>query len=198
MAVRAPHSRREITLEEYERLPETRQRCEIVEGEIRTSPARQVGHQRLVLRLARLLAEQVEDRSLGAVLVAPVDVLIRKSPRLTTRQPDLMVVSPERYSAEQLEALARLETGPDIAIEVLSPGETRRDRLSKLSDYAQAGVGEVWIVSRQAETVELLVLEELGYRVQALVGQGSVVRSTRVPELAIPVAAIFGAGAKGE
>ena len=60
-------------------------------------PAPTVTHQRILLRLARILDQFVSEQQLGEVLFAPVDVIIQKEP-LRTRQPDLLFVSNEHAS----------------------------------------------------------------------------------------------------
>ncbi len=49
---------------------------------------------------------------------------------------------------------------PDMVIEILSPSNLRHDRLVKLNLYQQAGVREYWIVSPEAQTVEVFLLKD--------------------------------------
>jgi len=59
------------------------------------------------------------------------------------RAPDLVVV-PEPLIAD---SPTRLDTSDVLlAVEVLSPGTVRTDRVSKFSEYADGGVGAYWIV----------------------------------------------------
>ena len=44
-------------------------------------------------------------------------------------------------------------------VEVLSPANTRSERSEKLRDYESLGVPEVWVVSPEAQTVEVLLLQ---------------------------------------
>src|SRR5664279_423252 len=52
-----------------------------------------------------------------------------------------------------------IHSAPQLVVEVLSPGNTRRERERKLADYASLGVPEMWVVSPEARTVEVLYLE---------------------------------------
>ena len=49
---------------------------------------------------------------------------------------------------------------PDWACEILSRTTQRADRAIKLPTYAQAGVGHVWIVDLDAETIEVFAAHE--------------------------------------
>ena len=55
---------------------------------------------------------------------------------------------------------------PDMVIEILSPSNRRHDRLVKLDLYQRAGVREYWIVSPEAQTVEVFLLEDGRFIVQ--------------------------------
>ena len=53
---------------------------------------------------------------------------------------------------------------PDLVVEVTSLSTALLDRLSKYERYAEAGVGEYWIVNVEAGTVQVSVVEAGGYR----------------------------------
>lgn len=149
-----------LTYEAYLALPETKQRYEIVDGVLSMAPAPTPDHQWLMQEFFVRLKSFVEERYLGVVLVAPVDLLIQRQP-LRTRQPDILYLSTERTGIggrDQLRGLQFLEIAPDLVVEVLSPSNTRRDIEDKLEDYRRIGVMEAWLVSPEAETVEVLRL----------------------------------------
>lgn len=118
-----------ITYEQYLNLPEVMQRYEILDGEMIMSPAPTSEHQWIVLKLAMLLSAFISERSLGVVLIAPVDVIIRREP-LRTRQSDVLYLSAERTGVRgraELRTMPVLEIAPDLIVDVLSPGDTRRE-----------------------------------------------------------------------
>jgi Uma2 family endonuclease len=78
-----------------------------------------------------------------------------------------------------------------LVIEVTSPGTRRVDRNEKPLEYARAGVAEYWIVDPSAQTVEVFVLREGGYRLLARWGSGQVARSALLDGLEIPVEQLF-------
>ena len=60
-----------------------------------------------------------------------------------------------------MEAVAR--GVPDLAVEVLSPSRSERDRIVKKQLFARCGVPEYWIVDPPARSVEVFVLEGDAY-----------------------------------
>ncbi|HZA25150.1 MAG TPA: Uma2 family endonuclease, partial [Dehalococcoidia bacterium] len=64
----------------------------------------------------------------------------------------------------ELQGLQFLEIPPDLVVEVLSPSNTRRDLEDKLEDYRKVGVLECWLVSPEAETIEVLSFSPEGTR----------------------------------
>ena len=177
---------RQLTYEEYLKTPEIKARYDIVDGVMTMAPAPSVTHQRILLRLTRLLDQFVSERQLGEVLFAPVDVIIQREP-LRTRQPDLLFVSNEHTSilGDQVEG------APDLVVEILSPSNTRSDLEAKLSDYATLGVSECWLVSPEARSVEVLGLTEGSWVRLGISGLGEQVRSQVLPELDLAVVHLF-------
>ena len=80
---------------------------------------------------------------------------------------------------------------PDLVIEILSPTNTRRDLDDKLEDFRSIGVREVWIVSPEALTMEVMRLSAEGIHPLAIFGTGMTVRSQVLEGFALPVAEIF-------
>lgn len=149
-----------LTFEAYLELPETKQRYEIVDGVRIMPPAPTPDHQWIMMEISVSLRDFVNNGSLGVVLVAPVDLLIQREP-LRTRQPDILYLNAQRTGITgraELRGLQYLETPPDLVVEVLSPSNTRRDLEGKLGDYHKIGVLECWLVSPEAETVEVVSL----------------------------------------
>ena len=59
---------------------------------------------------------------------------------------------------------------PDLCVEVVSrsPSDRRRDRITKLAEYAEFGVRWYWLLDPEARTLEVLKLGEGGLYVHAL------------------------------
>jgi Uma2 family endonuclease len=73
---------------------------------------------------------------------------------------------------------------------VLSPSNTRREREEKLGDYASLGVPEVWVISPEARTVEVLYLEGGYLRTSHIVAQGALTPKL-FPNVKVEIAKIW-------
>src|SRR5262245_21951694 len=121
-------------------------------------------HRWIVGNVYRVLHAFVSLHRLGILLMAPLEILIRRD-SLRTRQPDLLFLSAARSGiteGAQLRGLQLLQQVPDLVIEILSPINTRRDLDQKLEDYRSIGVRECWIVSPEALTMEVMRLSAEG------------------------------------
>lgn len=84
-------------------------------------------------------------REMGWVVLEGI-FLLSISPK-RQRRPDLAFVSYERWPRERgLPQTAAWEVIPDLAVEVISPGNSAIEILEKLDDYFRAGVRRVWVI----------------------------------------------------
>lgn len=158
--------KKRITWDEYLQLPPSMERMEIEDGEVVLLAGATPIHQQAVVRLCWLLYGDATLREQGAILAAPVDVVVRKEP-LRVRQPDVMYIRYEQVgSQENLKNLARLEVAPDLVVEILSPNDTIENLNAKLEDYHTLGVPEVWLVDLVPKHVFVLLREEEGWKWQ--------------------------------
>jgi Uma2 family endonuclease len=176
-----------LTYDTYLTMPEMKQRYSIVDGELMMAASPTPDHQTVVQETFVKLDSFVREHRLGRVFLAPLDIVIRRDP-LCTRQPDVMFI---RNARRYIIGLQVIEGGPDLVIEVLSPTNTRPDLQEKLQDYQTIGVREAWIVSPQAQTVEVLQLSAEGIQRSGLYGLGHLIVSQVLPELRLMVDEIF-------
>ena len=183
-----------LTFDEWQALPETKQRCEVVDG-VLTMPPRPLGeHQWISNRILTRLELHFMAREQGIVLSAPYDILIQREP-LRTRQPDIMVVTAELTGiARPADLVGRpfLELPPLLVVEVLSPGNTRREIEDRLADYRSIGVPECWLASFASRSVEVLRLITDSATTIATFGMGDTLRSEILPGFTLPIADLFG------
>ena len=178
-------------LEEYRCEPPSRQPYHILDGVVIMSPSPQPIHQRITYRLGILL-DRFEVTGGIRVLPSPLDVVVRRAP-LRTRQPDILVMSEGRLAeAGGFHATGPIEVAPELVIEVLSPSETRRTIGDKIADFQAMGVRECWLVSSEAETVEVLSLTAEEIRTVTIYGRSDVVQSEVFAAVKLPVSEIFG------
>ena len=171
-----------LTYHAYLELPEIKRRYDIVDGVLEYfSPAPTLYHQRILRNLLLALHGFVSRGNLGDVLFAPLDIIISKQP-LRTRQADLIFIATGRLNL----AKDQIEDPPDVAVEVLSPGNTPRKLQAKLDDYAKLGVPEVWVAAPVSKTLEVLALEQGKYRSVGINSPGSPVNTRRLAGFILP------------
>ena len=174
-----------LTYEEYLETPETMVRCEVVDGEvIMAGPS--LYHQTISGNINEPIRAFVRSNRLGRVVYAPVDVIVRRDP-LRVRQPDLLFVSNER--ADILGE--RIEGGPDLVVEIISPSNTRAEIESRLADYASLTVRECWLVYPQIHAVEVLRLEGEEWQRVYIRGSGERIESAVLPGLELEITELF-------
>jgi len=176
-----------LTYDVYLAMPEMMARYSIIDGELVMAAAPTTNHQTILQEIALKLTPFVREHQLGIVFLAPVDIVIRREP-LRTRQPAVLFISQERRSIITPQVI---EGGPDLVIEILSPSNTRRELQGKLEDYQRIGVREAWIISPQAQTLEVLQLSAEAIQRSGLYGFGDAIVSQVLPELHLTVNELF-------
>jgi Uma2 family endonuclease len=157
---------------------------EVVNGEIRIMPPNKLPHARISQKLTNALVLQL-DQARVLVLSCDFGLIIQKTP-LTTRVPDIAVFE----LAAMVEEDGYITSPPQLAVEVLSPANTRRERAEKLQDYASLGIPEVWIISPEGKTVEILLLEDGRYHRSAILAEG-LLKPVRFPNVQVNIAEIW-------
>lgn len=174
-----------MTYEDYVALPDDGNRYEVIEGELCLVPAPNRKHQKIALKLARLIGNFLDGKSLGDVYISPLDVVLSN---INVLQPDVLYVSNDRLN---ILTDAGVAGAPDLAIEVLSPSTRRRDAVVKLQLYENFGVDEYWIVD--PERVNVTVFRRVGEKLErvAELFETDVIETPLLAGLAISVARIF-------
>lgn len=154
----------QMTATEFAQLPESNQIIELINGEVIVAPSPIDGHQKGVVHLIRILSNIVE---VGEWRVAPMDVYLDD---LNVVQPDLFWVSEDNPNCHLIDNY--WHGAPDLVIEILSPGTTRRDRDAKYSLYERTGVREYWLVDAHELYIEVYALQDGKFTRQGLYGLG--------------------------
>jgi Uma2 family endonuclease len=174
------------TIADYEGLPDDGLRYELINGELRMTPAPNLAHQTSSLRIVHHLYILIEHSGLGRVFAAPVDVELGPA---TIVQPDIVVVlhgSAARLSEQ------RIIGPPDLIVEITSPSTASYDRREKRDLYANVGVREYWIADPASRSVELLSLDGASYRAEHVYRGQAVLPSAVVSGWAVATDALFG------
>ena len=183
-----------LTFEEWQALPTIKQKCEVEDGVLVMPPSPFGEHPWTIRVIFGALDPFLTGNGLGVVLTAPYDVLVSREP-LRVRQPDLLVVNAELTGITRpadLAGLPYLERPPLLAVEVLSPSNTRRDIEQRLADYRSIGVPECWLSRFPSRSVEVLRLTADAAITVATYGMGDKLQSEVLPGFELAIADIFG------
>ena len=171
------------TYEDYARLPNDGWKYEVMRGELYMSPAPSPRHQRAVLRLSTAMERFVSQHQLGETFISPIDVILPR--RLGTPvQPDILFI---RRDNLHIVGEATIDGVPDMVVEILSPSTWVDDRRTKLDIYAEADIGEYWIVDPNKQSIEVFVLTENRYVLVEKYGSGDRVASQVLSGFSIAV-----------
>lgn len=140
-----------MTVEEFSRLPDPPDgsRLELVRGEVVIMPPPKGKHGICCSAVARELGNYAKRTKAGWVTCNDAGVILERGPD-TLRGPDVAFWSIERQPAVPD---GYFEIPPDLAVEVLSPGDRRKDVRAKIRDYLFYAVRIVWLVDPEAHTV---------------------------------------------
>ncbi len=175
-----------LTYKDLQAMPNDGKRYELIDGEVYMTPSPSWRHQEILGNIYIALRTFVEERDLGKVSLAPLDVVFDQRNAL---QPDLLFVRKDRLSVIQH---GHIEGPPDLVIEVLSPSTASYDRDTKIQVYARSGVYEIWFVEPESRTVDILNLGADGRFILTahLSGDGAIV-SAVLPGLLLTLRQVF-------
>ena len=142
-----PNLVRRYTVADLANFPDDGKRYELIGGELIVSPAPSVHHQIVLGRLAYALAAYLEPLGLRDTLFDVAADISWDDETLV--QPDLFVARPEELSRTWT-SVRNLR----LAVEVISPSSSRRDRLDKRRLYQEHRVETYWIIEPGAGLVE--------------------------------------------
>lgn len=147
----AETTERLYTLSEYERLPEDDGHwTELVEGRLVREPHPNAEHSWLTMKLFALILAYAEKNRLGLALAEPGFLLADEPP--TVRGPDVAFIARENLPPGGFPR-AFWTVPPDLAVEVVSPSNTRAEIREKVLEYLSAGTRLVWVVEPRTRSV---------------------------------------------
>jgi Uma2 family endonuclease len=124
--------------------------CELVDG-VLVEKAMGFEESGLAMVLGHLLFQYLDRNNIGTVVGAdgPIRLFAGR-----VRMPDVSFISWERYPRGKNRKPIP-ELAPDLAVEILSKGNTAREIAIKLGEYFRSGVRLVWIVDPRKRTVRV-------------------------------------------
>lgn len=166
-----------------------KERIELFRGRIfKMSPAPARIHQKILLNITRTFDQYFQKHSCE-LYFAPFDVRLpnKNGEVLTVVQPDLCVIC----DLEKLDDKGCLGA-PDLIVEILSPGNTKKEMDHKFTIYEEAGVLEYWLVHPADKNIQVFVLDNGIYVGLKPATEGEKITSRTFPELSFSTDEVFG------
>ena len=142
------------TEEELQALSEDGYIHEVVDGELVMSPKNNFQHESIFNRLFLALAQFNRQHRLGIVRGSNAGFWMQNR---NCRAPDISFIPKARLHALNFSPNSRrfFPGAPDLAVEILSPNNTRAEIDERLKDFFASGTQIAWIINPDQECVEL-------------------------------------------
>jgi len=137
-------------------------RVELIKGKVfKMSPAPSRIHQKISINIIGPLANYLKGKHCE-VYAAPFDVRFPKESKedsavFTVLQPDICVVC-DKSKLDDRGCIG----APDLVVEILSPGNNKKELLHKYKVYEEFGVKEYWVVSQSDQSILIYTLNDMG------------------------------------
>lgn len=174
-----------LSLQDFLVLPDSDDRCELVDGELRPKVSPKYQHSKAQLRLLTLIHSWCEQCQAGRVL-PEWGVLLKRQGRDWVPVPDLTYVSFERLPQSWAEDQP-CPVAPELVIEIISPGQSFGELTEKATDYLRAEVNRVWVVDTKAQSLTIFRCDALPATLRAEAS----VEDSSLPGLVLPIARLF-------
>lgn len=135
-----------LTYEDWNKIPESSRRHELLDGALFVRPSDAPTHQRTLGRLMTIFEDYFGAARRGVVLHSLVGVVLSPHDVAT---PDLLVVTNPTQLLEHV-----VDGAPTLIVEILADETVGYDRVLKAGRYAACGVPHYWIVDRGAQVIE--------------------------------------------
>ena len=157
--------------------------CELIDGTLVEKP---MGYWEslIAIALAARLSIYADEHDLGSVSGA--DSTLRMSSSGRIRLPDVAFISKARLPATSNPIPT---VSPDLAVEVLSEGNTTAEMTQKLLEYFESGTLLAWVIDPKTRTVK--VYHQPGQSTQVLNIGGSLDGEQVLPGFSMAVAELF-------
>lgn len=140
-----------ITAEDLLRMPDDGFRYELVRGELRKMSPSGHTHGKIAMRISVPLGNYVWKKKLGEIYAAETGFKLASNPD-TVRAPDVAFVRQERVKkAENIQGF--WPGAPDLAVEVISPGDSYSEVDEKVCEWLDAGTRMVVVVDPRNRSV---------------------------------------------
>jgi Uma2 family endonuclease len=140
---------------------------------------------RLAVNLITVLNAFVRRHKLSEVFESEMGYRCFPNHPRTLLKPDITFIRASRLDSEDH---GYFELAPDLAIEVISPGNYYLEIEKKIAEYRSAGVPLIWIVTPETRTI---LIRRLDGTADEVGENGELSGEDVIPEFAVKVAELF-------
>ena len=159
---------------------------ELDDGRLITMTPAGVEHGSYEMRIGAAFYEQGEKKGLGRACTGEVGIVLRrKPPRIVGA--DVAFIAKRSLPMKKSRS-GYLETMPEVVVEVLSPNDTKAYVNRKISDYLDAGVGQVWIADPARREI---VIHRRNAQPQSFTENDVLKSHDPIPGFKLPLAEVF-------
>lgn len=146
-------TRNRATVEDVLRLASAGERYELVDGELVEMAPTGFGHGDLEWHIAWVLGSHVREHQLGKIVVGEVLFQLDTEGRVA-RAADVAFVRREHLPSRELDHRP-FRGAPDLAVEIVSPGDSAEDVQRKVDDWLEHGTLAVLVAYPRERRVAL-------------------------------------------
>jgi Uma2 family endonuclease len=140
-----------VSVEQFLKLPEIKPPLEFVCGRVIQKCASGMSHSTIRSNLAGCILEYAKRRKLGHAFFS-----LRYTFGGESRVPDVSFIARDRFPRDKRGRLAEdVMVAPDLAVEILHPGQTTKELTSKLIRSINQGVRLGWLIQPRKEQVTI-------------------------------------------
>ena len=162
------------------------EKVELLKGYIsKMSPAPNTQHQLIARLIFQEMAWFLKSKSCQ-IFFAPYDIYLKVGTNQTVVQPDICVICDTSKIKNH-----GCVGSPDLVVEILSPGNARKEMKEKYEIYEESGVLEYWVVFPGEEILQIYILENGKFIPQKPYTSGDIYTSRVLEGFKIEVKQIF-------
>ena len=139
-------------------------------------------------RVTRALDAYCGEHNLGWVFISDLGYRCFSWKPRQVRRADVSFIRIDRYSLAQVAQEGYVSIPPDLAVEVISPGDLASELNQKLEEYLRAGVKLVWVIDPQQRLVRVFYPDGTSRR---LYETDEISGEEVIPNFRSPVGAFF-------
>ena len=177
---------RRYTIEEFERLPDSDRRWELINGELAEVNAASANHGAYESAIITALYTYLRPQRLGRVYGSDTGFVLSTDPPMV-RMADVSVILAARQ-ADLGDPDRFINGAPDVAVEIVSPTDRASAVLAKADLWIATGVRLLWVVDPSRRTVTVYTPASAP---RTLTDREELDGGALLPGFRLPVAEIF-------